>query len=90
MAGGHKGGLFTDLSLEEWKSEALQKLFSNRPWPLNLSSTPEVHSFESLCPQRVSESAPLSPTAEHVSRPHMHSCGGFNGARHQPELSILS
>lgn len=77
MAGGHKGGLFTGLSLEEWKSKALQKAFSNRPWPLNLSSTPEVYSFsKAFVPMRVSESAPL--LAERVSRPHMHSCGGFN------------
>lgn len=52
---------------------------SNRPWPLNLSSTPEVHSSESLCSRRASESAPLSqPTAQHISRPHMCSGGGFN------------
>lgn len=51
---------------------------SNRPWPLNLSSTPEVHSSGSLCSRRASESAPLSPTARHISGPHMRSGGGFN------------
>lgn len=40
---------------------------SNRPWPLTLSSTPEVHSSGSLCSRRASESAPLSPS---TSRDH--------------------
>lgn len=53
---------------------------SNRPWPLTLSSTPEVHSSGSLCSRCASESAPLSPTAEHISRPHMRSGGGFYAA----------
>lgn len=84
---GTKGGFSRGYLWSNGKARLSKKPFSNRPWPLNLSSTPEVHSFESLCPRRASESAPLSPTAEHVSRPHMHSCGGLNALAANDHIS---
>lgn len=83
MAGGHKGGLFTGLSLEEWKSEALQKPFSKQPWPLNRSSTPEVHSSESLCPRRASESARRQPSTSQD-----HTCARAEGLPCSPSARV--
>lgn len=44
---------------------------SNRPWPLNLSSTPEVHSSGSLCSRRASEKrSPLAHSPAHLGTTH--------------------
>lgn len=85
MAGGHKGGLFTGLSLEERKSEALQKPFSNRPWPLNRSSTPEVHSSESLCPRLPQKALPSRPQP---STSQDHTCARAEGLPCSPSARV--
>lgn len=56
------------------KARLSKKLFSNRPWPLNLSSAPEVHAFKSLCPQCALENPIPSLQLPCSSQDHMYAC----------------